>query len=190
MKKFYIYILYLSVLTAGCAHEGGLVSVETACPVALRYALCDREQFYGTETVRGLGVPSPCIHSRKLAEVQNELQAKGWPQGLDAYRTIGAQKKMWGLCLTALVEDPEKGPDHCRGAAVDVTLVMPDGTELDMGTRLTSFLKVAPGFLRIPYKVFQPCPPEKDHGKARLSAEQDRVVHFTTGLGEIPCCRE
>ncbi|TKC77193.1 D-alanyl-D-alanine dipeptidase [Trinickia terrae] len=54
---------------------------------------------------------------------------------LDAYRPIYVQEILWNfLPDPAYVADPAEGSHHNRGIAVDVTLIDPNGDELDMGT--------------------------------------------------------
>ena len=57
---------------------------------------------------------------------------------LDALRPQRVQERMWkaleGTELTQYLADPVRGSIHSFGMAVDVTLVDPQGRELDMGT--------------------------------------------------------
>ena len=57
---------------------------------------------------------------------------------LDALRPQRVQERMWkkleGTHLTQYLADPVRGSIHSFGMAVDVTLLDPDGRELDMGT--------------------------------------------------------
>jgi D-alanyl-D-alanine dipeptidase len=158
MKRLFLFLSLISSFYAiGCAHEKGLVPVQRVCPQVIcdmRYAAEDN--FTGQKLCRGPECLLLASTAGKLAKVQNELQARGLSlKVLDAYRTLGAQKKMWAVMPDRrYVEDPAKGPDHCRGAAVDVTLVGPDGKELDMGTRFDEFSKKSrPDFFGIPYQV-------------------------------------
>jgi D-alanyl-D-alanine dipeptidase len=54
---------------------------------------------------------------------------------LDAYRPQQAQERLW-RCLPdpEYVAEAGRGSNHTRGVALDVTLVDPQGEELDMGT--------------------------------------------------------
>lgn len=57
---------------------------------------------------------------------------------LDALRPQRVQQQLWdalaGSGLQMYLADPARGSIHSFGMAVDVTLLAPDGTELDMGT--------------------------------------------------------
>jgi len=58
----------------------------------------------------------------------------------DAFRPTEAQWKMWNHTPDPeFLADPRRGSPHSRGAAVDLTLLTPDGRELDMGTPFDSF---------------------------------------------------
>ncbi|TAD90596.1 MAG: D-alanyl-D-alanine dipeptidase [Alphaproteobacteria bacterium] len=55
----------------------------------------------------------------------------------DAYRPPEAQWRLYraaGGGATPFVADPRKGSPHTRGVAVDLTLIGPDGSDLEMGT--------------------------------------------------------
>lgn len=53
----------------------------------------------------------------------------------DAFRPTEAQWKLWdALPDPTFIADPRLGSTHGRGIAVDLTLALPDGTPLDMGT--------------------------------------------------------
>lgn len=76
-----------------------------------------------------------------LSAKHPELSIKVW----DAARPVSCQRKMWNsVKLPAeekgrFVSNPKNHSLHNYGCAVDVTLVMSDGTELDMGTRFDQF---------------------------------------------------
>ena len=57
---------------------------------------------------------------------------------LDALRPHRVQEALWahleGTDLRQYLADPARGSIHSYGMAVDVTLLQPDGSELDMGT--------------------------------------------------------
>lgn len=58
----------------------------------------------------------------------------------DAFRPAEAQWKMWTHTPDPeFLADPRRGSPHSRGVALDVTLLGPDGHELDMGTAFDSF---------------------------------------------------
>lgn len=80
---------------------------------------------------------------KKLVKVQQELAAQGY--GLliwDAYRPMSAQERLWEICPDpAYVSDPATGNcTHCRGSAVDVTLVdLTTGETLEMPSGFDEF---------------------------------------------------
>jgi zinc D-Ala-D-Ala dipeptidase len=58
----------------------------------------------------------------------------------DAFRPTEAQWKMWAHTPDPeFLADPRRGSPHSRGVAVDLTLIGPDGKELDMGTGFDAF---------------------------------------------------
>jgi D-alanyl-D-alanine dipeptidase len=58
----------------------------------------------------------------------------------DAFRPSEAQWALWNVRPDPeFLADPRRGSPHSRGAAVDLTLVGPDGKDLDMGTGFDAF---------------------------------------------------
>ena len=58
----------------------------------------------------------------------------------DAFRPSEAQWVLWNHTPDPnFLADPRRGSPHSRGAAVDVTLLSADGSELDMGTGFDDF---------------------------------------------------
>ncbi|MCX7338889.1 MAG: D-alanyl-D-alanine dipeptidase [Alphaproteobacteria bacterium] len=58
----------------------------------------------------------------------------------DAFRPQRSQEKLWAFCPNPdYVMDPAVGSNHTRGLAIDLTLVDPSGSELDMGTPFDDF---------------------------------------------------
>ncbi len=58
----------------------------------------------------------------------------------DGYRPLSVQKRFWEILPDdRYVANPATGSKHNRGAAVDLTLVGPDGADLDMGTAFDDF---------------------------------------------------
>jgi len=79
---------------------------------------------------------------RKLYSAQQELLELGHSLKIwDAYRPFGAHEKLWNICPDPkYVSDPSSGNlSHCRGNAVDVTLVLADGSEIEMPTGFDDF---------------------------------------------------
>ena len=58
----------------------------------------------------------------------------------DCYRPLSIQRLMWKLVPDSrYVANPATGSRHNRGAAVDVTLIGPDGRDLPMGSAYDDF---------------------------------------------------
>jgi D-alanyl-D-alanine dipeptidase len=58
----------------------------------------------------------------------------------DAFRPSEAQWVLWNHTPDPnFLADPRRGSPHSRGAAVDLTLIGPDGKDLDMGTEFDAF---------------------------------------------------
>ena len=71
-----------------------------------------------------------------VAAAHRELQQEGLRlKMLDCYRPLPVQWKLWEKKPDPrFVTDPRKGSMHNRGAAIDLTVVGPDGKALEMGT--------------------------------------------------------
>ena len=79
----------------------------------------------------------------------------------DGFRPSEAQWVLWNHTPDPLfLADPRRGSPHSRGVAVDLTLTMPDGTPLEMGTAFDSFT------------------PKSYHGNNRISktAQRNRLI--------------
>jgi D-alanyl-D-alanine dipeptidase len=85
---------------------------------------------------------------------------------LDAFRPLEAQWALWhALPDPDFVSDPRTGArPHCRGAAVDLTLIDGDGAELDMGTG------------------FDAATPQSWHGSLDISVAAQRNRHLLLGI--------
>ncbi|MDB6024801.1 MAG: peptidase vanX D-ala-D-ala dipeptidase [Verrucomicrobiales bacterium] len=83
--------------------------------------------------------------AEKLKAVQKDLKAKGLGLKIyDGYRPLSVQKKFWALVPDdRYVANPAKGSRHNRGAAVDLTIIKKDGTELQMPTPYDDFTEKA-----------------------------------------------
>lgn len=58
----------------------------------------------------------------------------------DAFRPKESQEKLWNYFPNPnFIAPPKKGSPHSRGAAIDMTLVDKNNTELDMGTEFDEF---------------------------------------------------
>jgi D-alanyl-D-alanine dipeptidase len=103
-----------------------------------------------------------CYLRRQAAEqlklVQEELRGMGLALKIfDGYRPLSVQKKMWAIYPNpGFVADPAKGSKHNRGAAVDLTLIRLDGTELAMPTPYDDFTeKAASRYMNLPDEVLK-----------------------------------
>lgn len=90
-----------------------------------------------------------CLLRRSVAE--RLAKAARWlaPQGYrlrvwDCYRPHSVQEEMWKLVpKPGYVANPRTGSNHNRGTAVDLTLITPDGGEVEMPTDFDSFTSAA-----------------------------------------------
>lgn len=108
--------------------------------VDLRYATPDN--FVG----RDLYSPIDCawLHRDAAAALEQAVAwlAERWPDHhllvLDALRPQRVQQQLWdalqGTELLGYIAEPSRGSIHSFGMALDITIVGPDGQELDMGT--------------------------------------------------------
>ncbi len=80
-----------------------------------------------------------------LIEANKDFMKLGYKiKFFDCYRPHSVQKKMWKIFPNpGYVADPKGGSIHNKGAAVDITLVKLDGSEVDMGTDFDHFGKEA-----------------------------------------------
>ncbi len=80
-----------------------------------------------------------------LIEANRDFMKQGYKiKFFDCYRPHSVQKKMWKIFPNpGYVADPKGGSIHNKGAAVDITLVKLDGSEVDMGTDFDHFGKEA-----------------------------------------------
>jgi zinc D-Ala-D-Ala dipeptidase len=136
--------LLLPVLLASCAPE--LVDVRERIPgaiVDMRYAGPDnflKQPIYAKDRC----LLRPAVAER-LASVVGRLAEQGlrlivW----DCYRPLRVQRKMWAMVPDErFVADPDKGSNHNRAAAVDVTLAEPSGRPLPMPTGHDDFTPMA-----------------------------------------------
>lgn len=82
---------------------------------------------------------------KQLIKANNAFKKLGYSiKFFDCYRPLSIQKKMWKIFPDKrYVANPEKGSNHNRGTAVDITLVDSLGNELAMGTDFDHFGKEA-----------------------------------------------
>lgn len=112
--------------------------------VDLKYAAADNftgQVIYGfTEAYLRYGTV------QKLAAAQEALAAEGYSLLIwDAFRPAEAQFCLWEVCPNPVyVANPEKGfSSHSRGNTVDVTLVLADGSPVEMPTEFDDFSPLA-----------------------------------------------
>lgn len=109
----------------------------------IRLAYAATDNFTGQRIYAFTDAYLRCGTLNKLVKVQQELAAQGY--GLliwDAYRPMSAQERLWEICPDpAYVSDPATGNcTHCRGSAVDVTLVdLTTGETLEMPSGFDEF---------------------------------------------------
>lgn len=124
-----------------------LVSISEYIPsiyIELKYAASDNftgEVIYDfTEPLLKYGTV------KKLAAVQESLLQQGYSLLIwDAYRPQEAQFKLWEICPDAnYVANPYiGGSSHSQGNTLDLTLVLSDGTEIEMPTGFDDFSALA-----------------------------------------------
>ena len=120
----------------------GLVDVATlgaGIIVDMRYATSDN--FLGARLYDGDGAWLLAPAAAKLAAAAAIAAEHGHRLVvLDAYRPLAAQALMWAARPEpGFVAPPERGSNHNRGAAVDVTLADADGRELPMPSAFDEF---------------------------------------------------
>jgi D-alanyl-D-alanine dipeptidase len=134
-------VLLLGLLLSPPAAE--LVDAAHSVPglvVELRYAQADnffQKAFY-PKGARCLLLARVAERLARAAEdvARHGYRLKAW----DCYRPHAVQWEMWErLPRRGYVADPHTGSHHNRGAAVDVTLVRADGTEVEMPTPFDTF---------------------------------------------------
>lgn len=83
---------------------------------------------------------------QKLSAAQEALGGQGYSLLIwDAFRPTAAQFRLWEVCPDPVyVANPERGfSSHSRGNTVDVTLVFPDGSPVEMPTGFDDFSPLA-----------------------------------------------
>ncbi len=151
--------LLLAVSLAAAPKPPELVDVPTLIPdlvLDIRYATQDnftKSVLY--DSARCLLRPKVAA---RLAKAQALLARKGFRlKAFDCYRPFSVQKKMWEkMPVRGLVAPPSMGgSNHNRGAAVDVSLVRLDGSEVEMPTGYDDFGKAARINSTLPSKLAQ-----------------------------------
>ena len=144
-----------SIASSSHDHEIDVVNIQELDPtilVDLRYS--SKNNFLKKDIYGDL---EECFLRRKPAEMlcqANEHLKASHPElrllVFDGLRTRSVQKKLWDALdtipvslRTQFVADPKKGSIHNYGAAVDLTLALENGSELDMGTEYDHFGELA-----------------------------------------------
>ncbi len=149
-RFWYVIIVFLISFPGFLISQqpGNLVDItklDSTIAVELKYAT--KDNFLG-DTLYSANI---CLLRRAVAErlvkVHQSLRQKGLGLKIwDGYRPLSVQKKMWKkLPDPKFVADPQRGSNHNRGAAVDVTLVDLEGNELEMPTDFDDFSEKARG---------------------------------------------
>ncbi|XXF77126.1 D-alanyl-D-alanine dipeptidase [Myxococcaceae bacterium GXIMD 01537] len=112
--------------------------------VDLRYATADnflKRKVYPDEA-RCLLLPETAARLKKAADA---LRPQGYRLKVyDCYRPLAVQWEMWKILpKPGYVADPRTGGNHNRGAAVDLTLMTPEGREVEMPTPFDTFSPAA-----------------------------------------------
>jgi D-alanyl-D-alanine dipeptidase len=156
-------VFVLAATLTGCGRTAGggsrLVDIRTVDPgirLDIRYATPNNftgQRVY--DEARCFLAPEA---ARRLSEVQRELGSQGLGlKVFDCYRPLSVQRKFWALVPDErYVADPAKGSRHNRGAAVDLTVVRRDGTELAMPTGFDDFtVRAHRDYMDLPEPVLQ-----------------------------------
>jgi zinc D-Ala-D-Ala dipeptidase len=139
--------LLLLLLAKAPAPAPDLVDAQAQVPglvVELRYATADN---FFQHALYPVG--ARCLLLRpvalRLARAAEDVARQGYRlKAWDCYRPLAVQWEMWErLPKRGYVADPHTGSHHNRGAAVDVTLVLKDGTEVEMPTPFDTFTAAA-----------------------------------------------
>lgn len=164
---------FLLLCLTGCAttnNKNDLVDVQKIIPgIALDIRYATTNNFTGKK----LYPVARCCLRREAAEslkaVQHELRGMGLALKIyDGYRPLSVQKKMWTICPNEdYVANPAKGSRHNRGAAVDLTLIKLDGTELPMPTPFDDFTEKA-------HRDYMDLPPDALQNRALLERVMER----------------
>ncbi|MCZ6721292.1 MAG: D-alanyl-D-alanine dipeptidase [Alphaproteobacteria bacterium] len=140
--------------------------VPPAFDVDIRLAYAGPENFTGKAVYRRAACYLHADATALLKEALTLAQALGLGLRIyDAFRPVEAQWALWNHTPDPdYLADPRRGSPHSRGVAVDLTLIRPDGTALEMGT---------------PFDALEPL---SRHARTELSAEAQRNRHLLLGI--------
>ncbi|CAM3632508.1 D-alanyl-D-alanine dipeptidase [Parendozoicomonas haliclonae] len=123
-----------------------LVELHPAEGLELDIKLATPDNFTG-ETLYGRAAAFLHRDAAKKLEIARMIALKaGFTLHIwDAFRPLEVQQKLWDHTPDPRYVSPtDNGPrSHCRGAAIDLTLIDSDGNELDMGTAFDDFRELA-----------------------------------------------
>ncbi len=146
-SQFLIFVLLaFSISFLSAQQPDDLVDImelDSTIVVELKYATEDN---FLQDTLYSANI---CLLRRAVAErlvkAHQSLRQKGMGLKIwDGYRPLSVQRKMWGKMPDArYVANPQRGSNHNRGAAVDVTLVDLNGNEVEMPTEFDDFSRRA-----------------------------------------------
>lgn len=151
-KPLLAAVLWASLLLAAPAlrpepADEDLVEVLDYIPTILAELKYATEDNFTGQVIYGFTAPRLRYGTvKKLAQVQAALLEQGYSLKIwDAYRPVSAQFTLWEVCPDPVyVANPHKGcSSHSRGNTVDVTLVLSDGTEIEMPTGFDDFSPLA-----------------------------------------------
>ncbi len=113
--------------------------------------------------------------AERLARAQESLKKQGFRLKMfDCYRPLSVQREMWkAVPVRGLVAPPDKGSNHNRGAAVDVSLVTLEGAGVTMPTDFDTFTREA--------WATSPLPPEE----ARRNRDVLRKAMLDAGFSPV-----
>jgi D-alanyl-D-alanine dipeptidase len=125
------------------APAGDLVDVASRIPdavVDLRYA-ADENLFGRAVYPRHARCLLRAPVAERLARAAGRLRERGFRIVMwDCFRPLAVQREMWRLHpRPGYVADPARGSNHNRGAAVDVALVLADGSAVPLPTAFDAF---------------------------------------------------
>jgi zinc D-Ala-D-Ala dipeptidase len=139
--------LAVGLFLSGAVPSADLVDASLVVPglvVELRYARDDN--FFG-KALYPKGARCLLLRpvAERLARAASELSRHGYRlKAWDCYRPRAVQWQMWErLPQRGYVANPRTGSHHNRGAAVDVTLLRADGSEVQMPTPFDTFGRAA-----------------------------------------------
>lgn len=116
---------------------------------------------------------------KKLMQVEEILESQGYALKIwDGFRPTAAQWRLWEICPDpTYVSDPTNGySSHSRGNTVDVTLVLADGSAVEMPTGFDDFTHYAD-------RDYRDCPQEAAEN-ARFLENIMKEAGFSAYFGE------